>query len=98
MKEYNKESVSLGDCFLVESGANASGKGKQVAVVTKRTGKNMFCCKFSIKQKFKIVAKKYKLEESRIIRKIDPAEFDTWQELYENLNGGSRNGIKNGHG
>ena len=91
MKEYNNESVSLGDCFLVESGANASGKkGEQVAVVTKRTGKNMFCCKFSIKQKFKIVAKKYKLEESRIIRKIDPAEFDTWQELYENLNASER--------
>ena len=32
MKEYNNEAVSIGDCFLVESGANASGKkGEQLA-------------------------------------------------------------------
>ena len=72
MKEYNNEAVSLGDCFLVEGGSNASGKGEQLAVVTKKTAKHVFCHKLSLRQNFKVVAKKYKLEKDRIVKKIDP--------------------------
>ena len=87
MKEYNNESVSIGDCFLVESGANASGKkGEQLAVVTKKTAKHVFCHKLSLRQNFKVVAKKYKLEKDRIVKKIDLSGLDGWQELYKNLN------------
>ena len=86
MKEYNNEAVSIGDCFLVESGSNASGKGEQLAVVTKKTAKHVFCHKLSLRQNFKVVAKKYKLEKNRIIRRIDLSGLDGWQELYENLN------------
>ena len=95
MKEYNNEPVSIGDCFLVEGGSNASGKGEQkgeqLAVVTKKTAKHVFCHKLSLRQNFKVVAKKYKLEKDRIIRRIDLSGLDGWQELYEKLNASEGN-------
>jgi hypothetical protein len=71
MKEYNNEAVSIGDCFLVESGANASGKkGEQLAVVTKKTAKHVFCHKLSLRQKLSYAERR---TESR---PIGPARSD----------------------
>jgi hypothetical protein len=63
--------AKIGDCFLVRSGANGSSTvGKQLAIVVKRTKKNAYCYKLSIRQGFKLVADNYKLTPSRIIKKV----------------------------
>jgi hypothetical protein len=62
--------AKIGDCFLVQSGANKSGTGRQLAIVVKRTKKNAYCYKLSIRQGFKLVADNYKLDPSRIIKKV----------------------------
>ena len=63
--------AQIGDCFLVQSGANKNGTGKQLAIVVKTTKKHAYCYKLSIRIKgFKIVANNYKLDESRIIKKV----------------------------
>ena len=62
--------AKIGDCFLVESGANKSGTGRQLAIVVKRTPKNAYCYKLSIRQGLKLVADNYKLDKSRIIKKL----------------------------
>ncbi len=62
--------AKIGDCYLVESGANKSGTGRQLAIVVKRTKKNAYCYKLSIRQGFKLVADNYKLDKSRIIKKL----------------------------
>lgn len=62
--------AKIGDCYLVRSGANKSGTGKQLAIVVKRTPKNAYCYKLSIRQGFKLVADNYKLDPSRIIKKL----------------------------
>jgi hypothetical protein len=62
--------AKIGDCFLVRSGANKSGTGRQLAIVVKRTPKNAYCYKLSIRQGFKLVAENYKLDPSRIIKKV----------------------------
>ena len=62
--------AKIGDCYLVQSGANSSGTGRQLAIVVKRTKKNAYCYKLSIRQGLKLVADNYKLESSRIIKKV----------------------------
>ena len=64
------DKFKIGDCFLVRSGANALGTGKQIAIVMRRTKKNAYCCKFSIRQYLKMVAINYKLDPERIIEKV----------------------------
>jgi len=64
------DKFKVGDCFLVKSGANALGTGKQIAIVMRRTKKNAYCRKFSIRQNLKIVAFDYKLDPDRIIEKV----------------------------
>ena len=65
-----KMNAKIGDCFLVQSGANKSGTGRQLAIVVKRTPKNAYCYKLSIRQGLKLVAENYKLTPSRIIKKL----------------------------
>ena len=62
--------AKIGDCFLVRSGANKSGTGRQLAIVVKRTPKHAYCYKLSIRQGLKLVAENYKLTPSRIIKKL----------------------------
>ena len=63
--------AKIGDCYLVQSGANGSSTvGKQLAIVVKRTKKNAYCYKLSIRQGLKLVADNYKLDKSRIIKKV----------------------------
>jgi len=63
--------AKIGDCYLVQSGANGSSTvGKQLAIVVKRTPKNAYCYKLSIRQGLKLVAENYKLDPSRIIKKV----------------------------
>ena len=62
--------AKIGDCFLVRSGTNKSGTGRQLAIVVKRTPKNAYCYKLSIRQGLKLVAENYKLTPSRIIKKL----------------------------
>ena len=75
--------AKIGDCFLVQSGANGSGTGKQLAIVVKRTPKNAYCYKLSIRQGFKLVAENYKLDPSRIIKKVTLEAFGLNKELIE---------------
>jgi len=59
--------VSVNDCFLVKSGGNQHGHGKQVAVVKRISKKgNVYCDKYRMKP-VKCVAKNYKLEPDNII-------------------------------
>ena len=62
--------AKIGDCYLVQSGANKSGTGRQLAIVVKRTPKHAYCYKLSIRQGLKLVAENYKLTPSRIIKKL----------------------------
>jgi len=87
------DKFKVGDCFLVTSGANALGTGKQIAIVMRRTKKNAYCCKFSIRQNLKMVAINYKLDPDRIIEKVSFMSIGLDKETrdrIESLNGMQR--------
>ena len=76
--------AKIGDCYLVQSGANGSSTvGKQLAIVVKRTKKNAYCYKLSIRQGLKLVAENYKLDPSRIIKKVTLEDFGYDMRLIE---------------
>ncbi len=67
--------MQVGDCYIVESGANQHGAGRQVAVVERINKKGDAYCKKYNRNTLKCIAKNYKLEPDKIVT--------TWKSLQD---------------
>ena len=73
--------MNVGDCYIIESGANQHGTGRQVAVVERINKKGDAYCKKYNRNTWKCVAKNYKLELDKIV--LHYASLQTLKHVYK---------------